>query len=144
MQLIRSFEQDLAAPVGLGMRIILLTTEGRDGALARRLAGLGGQVDCHAEMNAGLAQLIEDPYRYGLLVIDCDGFGGLQPVRQTCLNLVGQADRVPVLMISRDCQAQIFPNALQAPVVLRAPVSAVSLRVGFEHALRERLALRVN
>jgi hypothetical protein len=28
------------------------------------------------------------------------------------------------------------------PVTLRAPVSAVSLRVGFEHALRDRLAWR--
>jgi hypothetical protein len=33
---------------------------------------------------------------------------------------------------------QVFPEDRSAPILLRAPLSAVSLRVGFEHALRER------
>jgi len=144
MQLIRSFEQEGVAPVGLGMRVMLVTMEDSDGPITRRLAGLGGQVEAHAELFTGLSQLIDDPYGYGLFVVDCDAFGGLDPVRRACLQLEEQAARVPVLLISRECQTQIFPTDRHAPVVLRAPVSAVSLRVGFEHALRDRLALRVS
>jgi len=48
-----------------------------------------------------------------------------------------------VILVSRDCPNQVFPAERRAPIVLRAPLSAVSLRVGFEHALRDRLALRV-
>lgn len=144
MQLIRSFEQEGVTPVGLGTRVMLVTMDGADGMLTRRLAGLGGQVECQAELFTGLSQLIDDPYGYGLFVAECDAFGGLDQVRRACLALGEQAARVPVILVSRECPTQIFPTDRHAPVVLRSPVSAVSLRVGFEHALRDRLALRAN
>ena len=142
MQQIRSFEPEGIAPVSLGMRVMLVTMDACDGPLARRLAGLGGHVECHAELFTGLSQLIDDPYGYGLFVVDCEGFGGLDPVRRACLALAEQSMRVPVILVSRDCPNQVFPTDRHAPVVLRSPLSAVSLRVGFEHALRDRLALR--
>ena len=142
MQLIRSFDHDGVVPVGLGTRVMLVTMEGNDGMLTRRLAGLGGQVECQAELFTGLSQLFDDPYGYGLFVADCDAFGGLDAVRRACQALGEQ--RVPVILVSRDCPNQVFPTDRHAPVVLRAPVSAVALRVGFEHALRDRLALRAN
>ena len=144
MQQIRSFEQVESTPVGMGTRVMLVTMQGADGALMRRLAGLGGQIECHAELFTGLSQLMDDPYGYGLFVAECDAFGGLEVVRRACKALGEQAARVPVILVSGDCPNQIFPTDRHAPVVLRAPVSAVSLRVGFEHALRDRLALRAN
>ncbi len=47
-----------------------------------------------------------------------------------------------MILISRDCAAQVFPDDPLDAVQLRAPLSAVSLRVGFEHALRERMFWR--
>ena len=143
MQQIRSFEQEDAALVGWGIRVMLVTPEGTDGLVARRLAGLGGQVECQGELFTALSQLIDDPYGYGLCVVDCDAFDGLAAVRQACAKLGEEAARVPVILVSRDCPSQIFPADRHAPIVLRAPLSAVSLRVGFEHALRDRLALRM-
>lgn len=142
MQLIRSFEQVEATAIGLGTRVMLVTTESTEGILARRLAGLGGQVECQHELFTALSQLVDDPYGYGLFVADCDGFGGLDMVRRACMALGEQTARVPVILVSRDCPTQVFPTDRHMPVVLRAPVSAVSMRVGFEHALRARLALR--
>lgn len=143
MQQIRSFDHDDAALVGWGVRVLLVTSEGPDGMVARRLAGLGGRVECLDELFTALSQLIDDPYGYGLLVVECDGFGGLDVARKSCRMLGEEAGRVPVILVTRDCPAQVFPPERHSPVVLRAPLSAVSLRVGFEHALRDRLALRM-
>ena len=49
---------------------------------------------------------------------------------------------LPVMLIAAGVAQQDFPEDRAEPVVLRAPVSAVALRVGFEHALRERLIWR--
>lgn len=144
MQLIRSFEQEGAAAVGLGTRVLLVATGGGDSVLKRRLAGLGGQVECQAELFTGLSMLIDDPFGYGLFVVECEAFGGLERVRRACCTLVDQTVRVPVILVSGEIPTQIFPTDRHDPVVLRAPVSAVSLRVGFEHALRDRLALRAS
>jgi hypothetical protein len=149
MQLIRSFEKEGLAPVGLGLRVMLITKDGSDGhgsdgLLMRRLAGLGGQVECQADLFAGLGRLLDDSLRFGLIVVDCDAFGGLDAVRRACMALGAEAARVPVILVSRDCATQIFPTDRCEAVVLREPVSAVSLRVGFAHALRDRLALRAS
>ena len=48
------------------------------------------------------------------------------------------AARVPVILVSRDCGEQRFPEDRKSPTLLRAPLSSVALRVGFEHALRDR------
>lgn len=143
MQLIRSFEQENAALVGWGIRVMLVTRDGPEGLAARRLAGIGGQVECLPELYTALSAVMDDPSGYGLFVIDCDAFGGIAEGRRACAMMGDVAGRVPVILISRDCQTQIFPAERSAPIVLRAPLSAVSLRVGFEHAVRDRLLSRM-
>jgi len=143
MQLVRSFEQDNAALVGWGVRVMLLTSEGADGATARRLAGLGGLVETASEMFAALGALIDDPAGYGLFVVDCDTFGGVEGGHKAFAMLGDVVSRVPVILVSRICPQQTFPDDRRSPTLLRAPLSAVSLRVGFEHALRDRLAVRM-
>lgn len=143
MQLIRSFEQDNAALVGFGIRVLLLTNETGEGPITRRLAGLGGRVEQTDELFAGLEAAIEDTGGYGLFVIDCDAMGGLEQGRKAFSMLGEVARRLPVILISKECGQQTFPEERNAPTMLRAPLSAVSLRVGFEHALRERLAMRM-
>ncbi|MGL6209271.1 MAG: hypothetical protein ACRC14_05520 [Paracoccaceae bacterium] len=144
MQIIRSLEQDNAAQVGWGIRVMLATTVGAEGVVAKRLAGLGGKVECLGELYTAMSMVADDPYGYGLFVIEADAFGDLAEVRRTVAMLPEAAARVPLILISRDCPNQIFPADRGQPIVLRAPLSAVSLRVGFEHALRDRLAQRMN
>ncbi|MDT8856904.1 hypothetical protein RNZ50_18070 [Paracoccaceae bacterium Fryx2] len=141
MQFIRQMDQDSAALVGWGIRVLVLSSgeDARRGVTARRLSGLGGQVDCETEMFSALGMLIDDPAGYGLFVMECDGFGGEEAGRRAWSMLGDIVGRVPVILVTRDCQSQLFPEDRRAPIVLRAPLSAVSLRVGFEHAMRHRV-----
>jgi hypothetical protein len=86
--------------------------------------------------------MIDDPMGYGLFVMDCDALGGVEAGMRAAATLAAVQSRVPVILISREFSAQVFPQDRDAPVCLRAPMSAVSLRVGFEHALRDRLMWR--
>jgi hypothetical protein len=144
MQIIRSLHKNSATPVGFAIKVLLLSSEADGGQLARRLAALGAQVDVTDEMFTALADIIDDPIGYGLLVMECDGTnadgleGGLRAVK-----MMGDlVTKVPVILVSKECQQQRFPEDRIAPTQLRAPVSSISLKVGFEHALRDRLAYR--
>lgn len=143
MQLVRSFEQSHAAQVGFGIRVLLVSSEASENPVQRRLAGLGSLVELTDDLFIGLEAAIEDPAGYGLLVIDCDMIGGIAAGRRAFAMLGETVRRLPVILISKDCQQQQFPEDRTSPVVLRAPLSAISMRVGFEHALRERLSVRV-
>ena len=143
MQLIRSFDQDNATLVGFGIRVMLLSKQSQEGPLALRLAGMGGMLEHSQEMYEALEAVIEDPAGYGLFVLDCDEFGGIEAGRKAVTMMGELARRIPVILISKECHDQSFPQDRGAPTMLRAPVSAVSLRGGFEHALRDRLAVRL-
>ena len=143
MQLFRAFDHSYAAQVGFGIRALLVTGDGSDNPIRHRLAGLGSLVEATDDLFIGLEAVIEDPAGYGLLVIDCDAVGGMEAGRRSFTMLGEVARRVPVILISTDCKGQEFPEDRCAPVLLRAPLSLVSMRVGFEHALRDRLAIRI-
>jgi hypothetical protein len=140
MQVVRSFEQSVHAMVGRAVRVLLVSSEGDSGVTGRRLAALGAKVDAVEEIYTALSELIDDPMGYALLVVDCDrcNLCGLQAGLHAVRTLGEIAQRVSVVLISSECQEQRFPADKAAPVVLRAPVSAVSLKVGYEHALRDR------
>jgi hypothetical protein len=140
MQIIRSLEQDNAAIVGRAVRALLLTTDAEAGVMERRLAALGARVDVVDELFTALSDLIDDPTGYAMFVVDCDSatVGGLEAARNAVKMLGEVALRVSVILVSSECRDQRFPQERGAPVVLRAPMTAVSLKVGFEHALRER------
>lgn len=144
MQLVRSFEQEDAALVGFGIRVLLVTGQPDTGLITRRLAGLGGQVELSHEVFEGLSAVIDDPAGYGLLVLDCDSIGGIQAGLKAFSMLGETARRLPVILVSSECAKQTFAEDRNTPTLLRAPLSAVAARVGFEHALRDRLALRIH
>ncbi|QLQ17869.1 MAG: hypothetical protein HZT43_02880 [Exiguobacterium profundum] len=136
-----SFEQSRALDrLGEGLRVLMLAAPDaayRD-ALTARLQATGAQVEPVDEIYAALGDLLDDPCDYGLFVMDCDSFGGIQAGRRAAA-LVGQLKHpVPVILLTRDCAEQHFPDHWREPAVLRAPVSAVSLRVGMEQLLLHR------
>ena len=144
MYIVPSLSDSGASLVGFGIRTLLLAGQEQAAPLARRLAGLGSQVEAIDEMFTALSEVIEDPVSHGLLVVDCDStnVGGIAGGRRLVQMMGDLVTRVPVILISSECRQQHFPEDRMAATELRAPLSSVSLRVGFEHALRERLAYR--
>lgn len=138
MQVFRTSAQDGCALVGLGLRVLLLSAAA-ESATARRLAGFGGRVETEAEMFAALSAMIDDPAGYGLFVMECDAFGGLDAGRRAVALLGQDARRIPAILIGAEVGTQVFPEEPGQAVELRAPVSAVALRVAMEHAARGRL-----
>jgi hypothetical protein len=137
-------EED-AALVGWGVRVLLLADpmSNRTEEIMRRVAGFGGLVEEQHELFAAMSALLDDPAGYGMLMMDCDVFGGLEAGRRALSLLRGSGLRIPAILLSSEVKGgQTFPEDRMEPILLRAPVSAVSLRVGFEHALRERLVWR--
>lgn len=138
MQALHAFPNPGLIP-GHGIRALLLSREAPP--LARRLAALGAMVEARDELYTALSDILDDPLDVGLFVVDCDTIGteGSEAVRKA-VRVVSQTQRhIPVILISADFTRQNFPEDRHMPVELRAPLSAVSLKVGFEHALRDRI-----
>lgn len=144
MQIIRGFQGDNTADIGMKVRVLVLTDEGEDGQISRRLASLGGTVEVVDELFAALSDLIDDPAGYGLFVMDCDapGVGGLGAARRALQLLGDLVLRVPVILTSSAFRDHSFPVERNLPTALRAPVSMMSLREAYEHALRGRMLHR--
>lgn len=143
MQVFRSFQQNDATVAGWGIRVLLLSAEVTGGRTLRQLAGLASSVETTDELYTALSTLIDDPVGYGLFVVECDAFGGLEAGQRALLLLADCKSRVPTILISGECREQIFPEDRCKPTLLRAPLSSVSMRVGFEHVLRDRFAAQL-
>ena len=141
MQLFRQLDQEGAALVGWGVRVLLLAPNGGEGGarIAERLQGFGGLIETEYDEYAALEALQADATGFGLFVMECDPYGGLAAGRRV-MSMIGlAAERTRCILISREVAVQTFPEDPMQPMLLRSPLSAVSLRVGFEHALRDRL-----
>jgi hypothetical protein len=134
-------DQDAVDLVGLGARVLLLAPEGED-LLETQIAGFGGWTDRETELYSALSALIDDPAGWDVFIMATDGFGGIEAARRAHRMLGVAAERVPMIAIGADCRTQQFPDDRSAPIVLRAPATAVSLRVGMDHALRGRTGWR--
>ena len=141
MKHLRAVKSEKATLVGWGVRVLMLA-DGVDRGAEERLVGLGGKVDTEAELYTALAAMMDDPLGYGLFVMDTDAFGGIEAGLRAFQMLRAADVRIPVILVGRDCGRQVFPEERSAPILLQAPVSMVSLRVGFEHALHDRIIWR--
>ena len=135
MHMIRSIESDMTCGQGRDLRILLLSCDGEKGMIARRLAGPGVKVDVVSGSIIAWPEVICDLAGYRLLVIDCDGVGGLAAAQRA----VQRVNRVPVILISCECREQQFPDDRAQPMVLRAPLSAVAIKVALDHVFPERI-----
>ncbi len=138
MQVHRAIDTEPAALVGWGVRVMVLSPDGGESRTIERIAGLGGRVEVESDLYTAVETLNDDATGYGLFVMECDGFGGLEAGARAVAMMGRAVERMPVILVSSEVAVQTFPET-HAPVLLRAPLSAVALRVGFEHALRERL-----
>jgi len=143
MQVFRQIDPSAVMLAGWGVRVMLLAADDEEsaGQTAHRLAGLGGVVQCEDDVFVALDAMICNASGFGLFVVDCDPFGGLSAGHQILSMLRKGVADLPVILITADCGEQVFPTGLHDPIILRAPLTAVSLRVGFEHAMRDRLII---
>jgi hypothetical protein len=142
MQFFRQSDADDAMVVSWGIRVMLLRPAcGMQGdQTAVGIAGLGGCVEIQDDAGVALESLVRAGGGFGLLVVDCEALGGLTAAQSWLALLQKHGVALPVILLVSRSVRQEFPNEKGLPVVLRAPVSSVSLRVGFQHALRDRLA----
>lgn len=141
MKHLRAVKSEKAMLVGRGVRVLMLA-DGTDQSAEMRLVGLGGNVDTETELYTALAAMMDDPLGYGLFVMDTDTFGGVESGLRAFQMLRAADVRIPVILVGKDCGRQVFPEQRSAPIMLQAPLSMVSLRVGFEHALHDRVIWR--
>lgn len=138
MQVFRPIDYVPATLVGRGFKVMLAGADDSS-PVATKLARLGGEVEAEVEGFMALGAVMDDPQGYGLFVINADGVGGDEPAQRLCALLKGAYPRLPVIIVGGSCDEQRFPEEIVEPVRLRTPLSSVSLRVGFEHAMRERM-----
>jgi hypothetical protein len=141
MQLLKPLNSHDSAGANRDLRVLVCCAEVQS-AVARHLKDFGTQVEIIAEVFTALAEVIDDPAGTSVLVLNCDtpGIDGLAGGHRA-VRMMGEVQgRIPVILIAKDCPQQRFPIDRLAPVELRAPVTALSLRAAFDHALRDRLA----
>jgi hypothetical protein len=141
MQFSHQHQIEVSGHVGWGVRVLLLAGEGAAAhdRIVTGITALGGVIDTETDGFAALETLSTDRTGFGLFVIDCDPFGGLEVGRKLISLMHKGGVSMPVILVSTECPAPEFPADINAPIVLRAPLSAVAMRVGFEYATRGRL-----
>jgi CheY-like chemotaxis protein len=139
MKLNATFDLHESTVVGFGFRTLLVTSDTANAVMTRRLNGLGCRVEACDELYSALDRLIDDPSEFELIVIDCDSIGGLATAKRAHLMLKITERCFPVILVSSEVAHHDFPHSRHDPTILRGPITALSLRVGFEHAMQDRL-----
>jgi hypothetical protein len=126
-----------------GVRVMLLTDH-PTGPSARRLAGFGSHVEVEDSFETALYTILDDPLGYDLLVIDCDGFGGIAAGERAIAFLIAAGARMRVILTSREFDVPAYPLGRRTAVCLPTAVPDAAFRRGFDHVLRDRAAVLLN
>lgn len=111
---------------------LLASHEGALGQTGRLLASLSAAVEYFGELYDLLSVLADDPRAADVVVVDVDGFGGLDAVRSAFGRLCPNESRAPLILITGACREQIFSHRRNQAAVLRAPISPLSMRLALE------------
>lgn len=139
MNLFNTFDPQQSSVVGFGIRSLLISEIGGSSPLMQRLAGLGCRVEVIEDIYSALDRVADGPDELQLIVVDCDFAGGLALGQRAYALLRATGRCIPMILVSCEISVQQFPSSRYEPTILRAPLSSVALRVGFEHALQEQL-----
>lgn len=129
-------------PHSFGVRVMLLAGQA-EGVTAQRLATFGSLVDTETELYAALSAILDDPMGYDLFVMECDAFGGTIAAERAISTLIAAEAKMRVILISREFDVPAYPMGRRTAVCLPDPVTDASFRIGFDHVLRDRVALRL-
>jgi hypothetical protein len=131
-----------AGQPGWCFRALLAAAAGQGAASHQRLLALGAEVEVHEQLYDAVAALADDPRAAHVLVVDCDGFGGVAGALRIIRQAQGAEPVVPVFLITKDCAEQAIQPRRQGPIVLRAPVTPVALCLALDQVLDHPAARR--
>lgn len=115
--------------------VLLISTADRAAAAAPRFAAVGARVTVCSDDTVG--DYLDEG---SLCAIDADALdGGIDAARAIAARLARLAPQLPAIIFSARVDAQQFSDRPGEPVRLRAPLSALSLRVALGHILRGRM-----
>ena len=142
----QTFIQSVRQPVQphkLKVRVMFLTnqTEGRNG---QRLADYGSVIDVADDLEDAVSTILDDPFGYDLFVMECDGFGGINGAERAISTLIAGSAKMRVILISSEFDVPTYPLGRRTAVCLPDDVSDASFRIGFDHVLRDRVAITMN
>ena len=143
MQTVITAEGNVEGGTTSGVRVLLLTDH-PDGQTARRLDSFGCHVEVEEGFDPALYAILDDPLGYDLLVIDCDGFGGIEAGERAIAFLIAAGARMRIMLISREFDAPAYPLGRRTAVCLPMAVPEVAFRRGYDHALRDRAGVTLN
>lgn len=131
-----------AGQPGWCFRALLAAAEGQGAALHKRLLALGAEVEVHDQLYDAVAALADDPRAAHVLIVDCDGFGGVEGALRIIRRAQDTEPGVPVILITQDRAEQAIQPCRQGPVVLPAPVTPVALCHALDQLLGHPAARR--
>ncbi|MFN3846611.1 MAG: hypothetical protein ACK4RZ_12460 [Paracoccaceae bacterium] len=134
MRMVSPLASDAVLRTGWTGSVLLASASGDAGETAKTLAAVAGRMMVQRVLYDALSLFLDDPREADMLVIDCDPFGGIAVGRRAFAILSNTNTRLPVVLISAECQEQTFPLGRDAPFCLRAPVSEVALRIALTSA----------
>ncbi|MFN7225397.1 MAG: hypothetical protein ACK4MS_15405 [Paracoccaceae bacterium] len=134
MRMVMPLASEAGLLTGWTGSVLLASASGDAGETARTLAAVAGRVMVQRVLYDALSLFLDDPREADMLVIECDPFGGLAAGRRAFAILSDTNPRLPVVLISAECQEQTFPLGRDAPYCLRSPVSEVALRIALSSA----------
>jgi hypothetical protein len=139
MLLLRQTDRHETPAPGFGLRMLAVAPA--PGRLALALSAQGARVVTETDLFEAMETLHCDATGFAVVVIDCDGFGGLETVRRLLPMLGRVRERTAVVLASSQVALSDLAPAPGQPVLLRTPVAARALRDGLTHLLRDRLVM---
>lgn len=143
MQTVFQTNRQKAAPHTMGVRVMVLTSQG-DGLTCQRLADYGSLVDVTDDLEDAISVILKDRVGYDLFVMDCDAFGGITGAERAISALIAGDAKMRVMLVSREFDVPAYPLGRRTAVCLPEDVSDASFRIGFDHVLRDRAAVTMN
>ena len=110
-------------------RVLLVTADGPLGTTARLLLGLDAVLDVQGQLYDALSHLLDDPRLADVVVVDCDGFGGLEKVQRAISMICPDDRRAPFVLMSSDCAKDAISLRRTVPTRLAHPVAANRLQL---------------
>jgi hypothetical protein len=119
----------------------MLLTDQPQGESAQRLARYGSLVQAEGELFTALSAVLEDPMGFDLFVMECDAFGGIAGAEKAISTLIAAEARMRFMLVCRDFDVPAYPLGRRTAVCLPNPATEASFRRGFDHVLRDRVAI---
>lgn len=145
MKLLASIKMISADPSAKPM-LVLGRADGAAAQVMNKLQAVQARFRIEEDLYGGLGEVAVDPMGWSVVVIVADDIGGLRQAQRAFGWLRSAAPGLRALIISSEVDRHIIPDGCRvlSPIVLRAPVSMLSLQLGIDTLLRDRTDIAVH